>query len=161
MLLKRQIIKTLAIVSILLIASLWWSIAQAESEIKLSRGQTVYIPVYSHIYSGDREHPFLLAATLSIRNTDPKYPITILSVNYYDSNGKLLKRYIDTPTQLDAIATIRFVIKESDKSGGSGANFIVRWKSDHNVNVPIMESVMISTRTQQGISFTTRGQVIK
>ena len=161
MLLKRQIIKTLAIVSILLIASLWWSIAQAESEIKLSRGQTVYIPVYSHIYSGDREHPVLLAATLSIRNTDPKYPITILSVDYYDSNGKLLKRYIDTPTQLDAIATIRFVIKESDKSGGSGANFIVRWKSDHNVNVPIMESVMISTRTQQGISFTSRGQVIK
>ena len=161
MLLKRQTVKTLPIVLILLISSLWWTNVQAESEIKLSRGQSVYIPIYSHIYSGDREHPFFLAATLSIRNTDPKYPITILSVDYYDSSGKLLRKYIDRPTQLDAIASTRFVIKESDKSGGSGANFIVRWKSDYNVNVPIMESVMISTRTQQGISFTSRGQVIE
>ena len=161
MLLKRQTVKTLPIVLILLISSLWWTNVQAESEIKLSRGQTVYIPIYSHIYSGDREHPFFLAATLSIRNTDPKYPITILSVDYYDSSGKLLRKYIDRPTQLDAIASTRFVIKESDKSGGSGANFIVRWKSDHNVNAPIMESVMISTRTQQGISFISRGQVIE
>ena len=161
MVLKRQTVKTLSIALILLIISLWWSNAQADSEIKLSRGQTVYIPIYSHIYSGDKERPFFLAATLSVRNTDPKYPITIFSVDYYDSNGKLLKRYIDRPTQLDAIASIRFVIKESDKSGGSGASFIVRWKSDHKVNEPIMESVMISTRAQQGLSFTSRGQIIE
>ena len=56
--------------------------------------------------------------------------------------------------------SLRYVIPESDKSGGSGANFIVEWKSDKYVNPPIVESVMIGTQTQQGISFTSRGRVI-
>jgi hypothetical protein len=47
----------------------------AEKKTPLTDGQTIYVPVYSHIYSGNREHPFLLAVTLSIRNIDPKHPI--------------------------------------------------------------------------------------
>ncbi|MGD9103948.1 MAG: DUF3124 domain-containing protein, partial [Desulfobacterales bacterium] len=43
--------------------------ASAESHIALSGGQTVYVPIYSHIYSGLKGRPFSLAATLSIRNT--------------------------------------------------------------------------------------------
>lgn len=67
----------------------------ALSEVKRCTGQTVYVPIYSHIYSGDREHiPFLLAATLSIRNTDPDQPITVTAIDYYDSDGKLLKKYL-------------------------------------------------------------------
>ncbi len=131
------------------------------SETVISTGQTVYVPVYSHIYSGDREHPFYLAATLSIRNTDPKHAINILTVDYYDSKGKLLKSYLENPINLDPLSATRYIIKESDKSGGSGANFIVKWKSDVKVNAPIVESIMIGTKTQQGISFITRGRVIQ
>lgn len=135
--------------------------ADAASEMLLSKGQTVYVPVYSHIYSGDREHPFYLAATLSVRNTDPKHAITILSVDYYDSKGKLLRPYLENPIILNPLATTRYIIKESDKSGGSGANFIVKWKSDAKINAPIIESIMIGTKTQQGISFISRGRVIQ
>ena len=46
---------------------------------ELSTGQSIYVPIYSHIYSGDREHPFLLAAILSIRNIDPQHSITVLA----------------------------------------------------------------------------------
>lgn len=127
----------------------------------ISKGQTVYVPVYSHIYSGDREHPFDLTATLSIRNTDPKRTITILTVDYYDSKGKLLKKYLEGPVNLNPLATTRYIIKESDKSGGSGANFMVKWKSDIKVNAPIIESIMIGTKTQQGISFISRGRAIQ
>jgi hypothetical protein len=49
----------------------------AGADMRLFKGQTVYVPVYSHIYSGDREQPFYLAATLSIRNTDTKHAITL------------------------------------------------------------------------------------
>ena len=138
-----------------------YSPVHAASEINLSKGQTIYIPVYSHIYGGDKERPFDLAATLSIRNTDPNYPITIIAVDYYDSKGKLLRKYMQGPLRLNALSTIRYVVLESDKAGGSGANFIVKWKSEHIVNVPIIESVMIGTSAQQGISFTSRGQVIE
>jgi len=130
-------------------------------DIKLSSGQTVYVPIYSHIYSGVKGRPFDLAATLSIRNTNLKSPITLVSVKYYDSDGKLVEDYLQKPKQLDALVSERYIITEDNKAGGSGANFMVAWKSDQNVNPPIIEAVMIGTHSGQGISFVSRGQVIK
>lgn len=136
------------------------TIRPAGAEIDLLKGQTVYVPVYSHIYSGDREQPFYLAATLSIRNTDTTHSITVTAVDYYDSEGTFLKHYLAQASSLNALATRRFVVPESDKSGGSGAKFIIKWQSDQPVTEPLIESVMISTKTQQGISFTSRGRVL-
>ena len=123
-------------------------------------GQTIYVPVYSHIYIGDRESPFLLTVTLSIRNIDPHHQIKITIVDYYETQGKLLKKYLDKPVILKPLESIRYIIAEKDKSGGSGANFIVEWKSDKFVNPPIVESIMIGARSGQGISFSSRGQEI-
>ncbi len=133
----------------------------AGADMRLLKGQTIYIPVYSHIYSGDREQPFYLAATLSIRNTDISGAITITAVDYYDSKGKFLKHYLENALTLGPMATQRYVVPESDKSGGSGAKFIIKWRSDQPVAEPLIESVMISTKTQQGISFTSRGRVLE
>jgi hypothetical protein len=130
-------------------------------DIKLSSGQTVYVSIYSHIYSGVKGRPFDLAAILSIRNTNPNISITLRSVKYYDSDGKLLKEYLSIPLQLNALVSTRYIIPEGDKTGGSGANFMVVWKSDREVNPPIIEAVMIGTHSGQGISFVSRGQVIK
>ena len=151
----------LIILYVSLMLSALISTAYAESDIRLSKGQSVYVPVYSHLYIGDRETPFLLAVTLSIRNTDMTYPITVFSADYYNSDGKLLKKYIGSPIRLEPLASVRYIVRESDKSGGSGANFIVRWKSDRPVNAPIIESVMVGTGMQQGISFSSRGQPIR
>ena len=122
-------------------------------DIKLSSGQTVYVPIYSHIYSGVKGRPFDLAATLSIRNTNTKGAITLASVRYYDSNGKLIKDYLSQPQQLLALVSTRYIIPEGDKTGGSGANFIVVWKSDQKVNPPIIEAVMIDEKlvNQRGV----------
>ncbi len=130
-------------------------------DIQLSTGQTVYVSIYSHIYSGLKARPFDLAAILSIRNTDMNQAVTIVSAKYYDTDGKLLKEYLNEPLQLKALASTRYIIKEGDKAGGSGANFIVKWKSEKKVNPPIIEAVMIGTHSGQGISFVSRGQVIK
>ena len=46
----------------------------------LSSGQLLYVPVYSHIYIGDKERPFNLAVTLSIRNTDPRSGLRLTAV---------------------------------------------------------------------------------
>ena len=130
-------------------------------EIQLSSGQNVYVPIYSHIYGGVKARPFNLAAILSIRNTDPKYPITIVAVKYYDSKGKLIKDYIDAPVKLEALVSTRYIISEGDKVGGSGANYIVEWNAEKPVNPPIIEAVMIGTKSGQGISFVSRGQEIQ
>ena len=132
----------------------------ANDRIGLSDGQTIYVPAYSHIFSGNRERPFLLTVTLSIRNIDPKHKVRINVVDYYETQGKLLKKYIETPVLLNPLESIRYVIPERDKSGGSGANFIVEWKSEKLINPPIVEAIMIGTQNQQGVSFTSRGKAI-
>jgi hypothetical protein len=145
-----------------LLAVAWWTSMPVQLVLadELSQGQKVYVPIYSHIYSGDKENPFLLTAILSVRNTDPGHAITLKAVDYFDSNGKLLRRYQQKPVELGALASIRYVVGESDKSGGSGAKFVVEWRAASKVNPPIMEGVMIGTKMQQGISFVSRGQVI-
>ena len=133
---------------------------RAGSDIALSNGQTVYVPIYSHIYSGLKGRPFSLAATLSIRNTDARHAITLVSVKFYDSDGKLVKEYLENPAELKAMASTRYILTEAETGGGSGANFLVQWKSKAKVNSPLIEGVMIGTRSGQGISFVSRGQVI-
>jgi len=158
---KHQITKWMLSASFfLLLAGTPVPSSHAESGISLSTGQTVYVPIYSHIYSGLKGRPFSLAATLSIRNTDPKHSITLLSVKFYDSDGKLIKEYLDKPAELKAMASTRYILTEGDTAGGSGANFLVKWQSQTKVNPPLIEGVMIGTRSGQGISFVSRGQVI-
>ncbi|HPN99052.1 MAG TPA: DUF3124 domain-containing protein [Syntrophorhabdaceae bacterium] len=145
-------------------ACFFFSIAHEKalcSEPVLSKGQTIYVPAYSHIYSGDQEHKMLLAVTLSIRNTDMKHSMRILSVDYYDTKGKLIRKYVGNPVSLKALESTRYVVKYNDTSGGSGANFIVKWESAKAMNAPMVESIMIGAQTQQGISFTSKGQAIK
>jgi ketosteroid isomerase-like protein len=158
----EKMIKKLNVCLCILIASglLFVQAADARANGDLSTGQTVYVPVYSHIYQGDRESPIYLAVTLSIRNVDPGKPITVLSTDYYDFKGNLLKKYQEGPVHVPPVSSIRYVVPESDKAGGSGAYFIIAWRSDGPVNPPILESVMIGTKSQQGISFTSRGQVL-
>ena len=153
--------KVTLFIFLLLWAALWKASVLTASETILTQGQTVYVPAYSHIYAGNKERPFLLSVTLSIRNTDPRHSITVTRANYYDSGGKLLVNYVKTPVALAPMASTRYIVKESDKARGSGANFVVTWKAEGNVNPPVIESIMIGTQAQQGISFTSRGQVIE
>ncbi len=132
-----------------------------EQNFQIAMGQTIYVPVYSHIYYEDRQKILNLAATLSIRNTDLTNSIIITSVRYYDSNGKLVKQYLDRPIQLDALASDDFFVNRTDTSGGFGANFVVEWIAQTQVSEPIVEAVMIATESQQGVSFVSPGKVIK
>jgi hypothetical protein len=133
---------------------------QAKDCYELSKGQTLYVPAYSHIYIGNKANLYQLTVTLSIRNIDPQIPITLTAVDYYGTKGELIKHYLDTPLVLPSLNTTRYIILSRDKEGGSGANFIVKWTSKEQANPPIVESIMIGTQSQQGISFTSRGQVI-
>ena len=133
----------------------------ADSEIPLSDGELLYVSVYSNVYSGPKKRPFQLAAMLSIRNTDPQYPITVLKVDYYDNNGKMIERYMKDPVELGPLASTHFYVKEYDERGGPGANFIVKWGSARQVNKPVIEGVMLGLASGQGLSFTCPGQPIK
>jgi hypothetical protein len=125
--------------------------------IDLAKSQTVYVPIYSHIYAkaGD---PFLLEATLSIRNSDPERSIDITSVSYYDTKGKPLQEYLEGVLTLGPLETTEFLVKKADTRGGSGANFIVAWKSDQAIYEPIIEAVMVGLSKGYSISFKSTGR---
>jgi len=129
----------------------------------LSKGQTVYVPIYSPIIvgGGKRKIPFELSINLSIRNTDPKNPITIVRVEYYDSHGDHVKDFITERLIVKPMASKYFFISQSDTSGGWGANYIVKWESEKEVNEPIIESITFGARGAHTISFVSRGKAIK
>jgi hypothetical protein len=130
-------------------------------KLDIVMNQTIYVPVYSHIYHEGGRRIFNLSVTLSIRNTDLTKPIIITSVRYYDSDGKLVKQYLEQPIQLAALVSREFFVARTDTSGGMGANFIVEWIAEQVVSEPIVEAVMVGTESGQGISFISPGKVIK
>jgi len=160
---KRRLIKTsilASLVSLILLTAVCQTCLAAE-EFKLSRGQTLYVPVYSNVFSAPKAVPFNLANILSIRNTDLSNPIKITSADYFDTKGKLLRKYYEKEIVLAPLESTYIYMPESDTAGGFGANFIVRWQSQKEVNAPIIECVMIGGKSGQGISFVSPGQVIK
>lgn len=128
------------------------------SEIALSTGQAVYVPVYSNIIAGPREVPVHLSNTVIIRNTDMQNEIQVTVADYYDSKGALIKKFYAQPVKLAPLETVYLYLSDREKEGGVGANFIIRWRARKEVNLPIIECVMVGS---QGRSFVSPSQIIE
>lgn len=135
------------------------TIFKPTSESSGERSRLVYVPVYSTLFLSKTSR-WELAASLSIRNVDPDQSVTVLEVGYFDTAGELLEQYLETPHELDPMATVTLTLPQWDKRGGAGANFLVRWSGDNDVNDPIIEVVMAGTRGTQSFSFIRSGQEI-
>ncbi|MCP4691583.1 MAG: DUF3124 domain-containing protein [Desulfobacterales bacterium] len=126
----------------------------------LSTGETIYVPVYSHIYSGPRSMPLQLNAILCFQNTDSKYGVQLIQADYYDSDGKMVESYISKPLNVKPLASKSLHLKKYKRGGGVGEKFILKWRSREPVNHPVVESVMIGVRSGQGISFRCPGKIV-
>ncbi|WOD39227.1 DUF3124 domain-containing protein [Nodosilinea sp. E11] len=124
------------------------------------QGQTLYVPVYSEIFDSDSNRAFQLTVTLSLRNSDRSQPIVITTLDYYNSGGDRISTYLDQPIQLGPLASTEIVVDRTNTTGGAGANFIVEWQAIAPVSNPVIEAVMISTTSQQGMSFVSPGHII-
>ncbi|MBC7905372.1 MAG: DUF3124 domain-containing protein [Rhodospirillaceae bacterium] len=139
--------------------------AFAAEPAQTSRGQSIYVPVYSHIWHGNldargKPQTLLLSSMLSIRNTDPYDSMTIRSVRYYDTAGKLLKEYMAQPARLGPMASTDVFLEHKDDQGGTGANFVVQWSAERPISTPIVEVVNAYIFGPQSLAFTSPGKVI-
>jgi hypothetical protein len=116
----------------------------------------IYVPIYSDIYNQTRDSRTLLTATLSIRNTSLKDSLFVSKIDYYNTEGDLVRSYIDSPIYLTPMESIDYVIEQQDTSGGSGANFMIDWYSKKQLN-PLFQAVMVGGLGAQAFSFTTEG----
>ncbi|MBS1144798.1 MAG: hypothetical protein H6R14_2204 [Proteobacteria bacterium] len=137
------------------------ALAAAQESRPLVKGQTLYLPIYSHMLYGNlgksgKASQVLLSALVSIRNTDGKRPIRILSARYFDTNGKLLGDRVPTPMLVPPFGTLELFVELNDASGGSGANFIVKWDAEQAVNPPLVESLHANMDGGKAVIFMTQ-----
>ena len=125
-----------------------------------ARGQTVYVPAYSHVYH-ERGDAHLLTVTLSARNTDPEHDLVLTRVTYHDTDGAQVRSFLKRPLRLGPLGSKDFLVEREDTAGGSGANFLVEWVAAEPVSEPAFEAVMIDTRGGQGIAFVRSGIVVR
>lgn len=126
----------------------------------LEYGKT-YLSIYSQIYSMSEHKTHNLTSMVSLRNTSDVDSVYILNAKYFDTHGKLVRVYFNTPIFLAPMETTEIIIDEIDNIGGTGSNFIFEWKIPKNSPEPLFEGIMNSTVGQQGLSFTTQGKRIK
>lgn len=127
----------------------------------LSKGQTLYLPIYSHMLYGNlgksgKVSSVLLSALVSIRNSDGKRPLRVLSARYFDTHGKLLGERVPVPVILPPLGTLELFVELNDVSGGSGANFIVRWDADTPINPPLLEALHANMDGGKAVIFMTQ-----
>ncbi len=125
------------------------------------KGQTLYLPIYSHMLYGNlgksgKASYVLLSALVSIRNTDAKRPIRVSTAKYFDTNGKLLGERVPVPVLLPPLGTLELFVELNDASGGSGANFITKWDAEQAVNPPLVESLHANMDGGKAVIFMTQ-----
>ena len=140
-------------------------IASSQTTPGKSLGETLYLPIYSHIWHGEmdkRGQPMktLVSVSVSIRNTDPVKAIRINSAQYYDTDGKKLREYLTSPKTIGPMGTYELFVPRSDDTGGSGANFVIAWKSDTPASPPIVEGLHANLPVGRSIAFTTSARSV-
>lgn len=135
-------------------------------EPALSKGQTLYLPIYSHLWHGDVKrggYPLKdqLSALVSIRNTDLKNPIRILSARYFDTGGKQLHEYINTSKTIPPMGTYELYVERKESAGGSGANFVILWEAGTPTNLPVIEAVHADIQGHRTLTFVTTARAIR
>jgi hypothetical protein len=130
-------------------------------------GQSLYLPIYSHLYHGDvnprtgKPSETLVSTHVSIRNTDPAAGLKIVSARYYNPDGKLLREFLPKPQAIPPLGTYELYVPRSDSSGGSGANFIIDWIADKPINPPLVEALHADIREARTLLFVTTARPIQ
>lgn len=146
----------------LIFASFWPSTAIHAQEIRaLSAGQSLYLPIYSHMLYGNigksgKVSQVMLSALVSIRNTDTRRPLRVVSARYYDTSGRLIGERIPQAVTIPALGTHELFVELNDASGGSGANFIIKWDADSPINPPLVESLHANMDGGKAVVFMTQ-----
>ncbi len=150
--------KRVMLFSVLLMAS---ATTFGQDSRPLSRGQELYLPIYSNMLYGNLSRAgapsrILLSAMVAIRNTDPNHPMRVTSARYFDSKGKFLREYLAAPVEVPPMGTKDLFVELHDDSGGSGANFMIRWEAAGPVNPPLVEALHANMDSGKAVVFSTQ-----
>ncbi|WP_201535086.1 DUF3124 domain-containing protein [Psychrobacter immobilis] len=131
-------------------------VTSAVDSRQLNYKETFYVPIYSDIYIDSYNQKVLLSATLSIRNTTLKKSLYINKIDYYGTDGELIKSYIKDAIKLPPMATLNYIVEKEESRGGPGADFIIEVEGMDETVRPVIEAVMIGNFSNKAFAFNTQ-----
>jgi hypothetical protein len=144
----------LAILAVMLSAGL------ATAQVRLLKGQTLYVPAYTSFARGT---DYLeIRPTLYIHNADPNTAINIVRLDYYSSSGKLSEKYLPKPQKLEPLSGTRFLVKKPlQDAEGVGAGFVLQWQAEKKVVEPLIQGMFFGSTGTRGYSFTALPRIMQ
>ena len=147
------------LLTIITLISLCLLAGPAAAAVKLVKGQTLYLPCSTRFIT--ENYPFNIRATIFIYNTDPDQAITLVRMDFYNTSGKFVKKYLQHPLKLEPSAGTYMRIKNYVKGeAGAAAHFIVQWQAKTKVVRPIIRCLMLGSRGNRGYTFVSTARVI-
>ena len=134
--------------------------AHAQGTDAKSKGQQLYLPIYSEVLHGDADAKgvpikTLVSVLVSIRNTDASKSIRVVSAQYYDTAGKKLNNFIKAAQTIGPLGTYELYVPRNETAGGSGAKFVISWQAEAPVNPPYVEALHLNLPSGRSVAFTT------
>ena len=129
--------------------------AAADPIGELGDHHVIYVPTYSHVTHGEGTAR-RLTTTLSVHNISFRDSIWVHKVRYYNTDGKIVRDFLQEKVSLSPMATYQVRVSPGDTTR-LGANFLVEWEGQAGVPAPLVEAVHVSLSSSIGTSFVTRG----
>jgi hypothetical protein len=121
----------------------------------LEINESIYVPAYSDLYYESHQRKTYFTVILSIRNISFTDTLYFTDIDYYSSHGKLLRKYIDKVLVLRPMESMEYIVEESEREGGTGANFVVNYSAKETMkNEPFIESIMMGNLDNYRFAFT-------
>lgn len=129
--------------------------------VERSRGQTVLLPFFLDIYS---PAPMQYEASFSLHNADKEHSLTLISVDYYDGDGKLTYSFLKQSVEVQPLATRSGNLTTKDLQTNAKhktGSFLIKWQAKENVVSPVIVEIVTGTGTGMGNAFALEGKVIE
>lgn len=139
--------------------------ALAEGLAPPSKGQTVYVPIYSEIRHGNvgskgKSESTLMSVMVSVRNTDPTNSIRVVAAPYYNTDGVLIRNSVPVPIVIPPFGTFELFVELRENAGGSGANYAIKWDAPTPASPPTIEALHSKFQAGYSVAFISRGRAI-
>ena len=102
--------------------------------------QQIYVPVNleSNTMNGHRN----IRTILKIRNTSSTDSAYLTHIDYYDTQGTLIKKFLESTVLIKPMAT-REVMIRNNQFRTKGDNFLVQWYSNNPEHRPFVQTVSL------------------
>ncbi len=137
------------------------SLTAVPNSASLKTRGSFYVPAFSSVRMETGKTRLDLAVTLSIHNSSQSATLVLNRIDYFDTAGALIQRYLPHAIALRPLGTIEIFVGRDDVRGGLGANFMVDWAATGPITEPVIDAVMLGSVGTNSYAFAVQGRPIR